>query len=187
MSDRGLMSVAPASPIPPSPRTVPDFVGNEVGGWALEPQKEAPRTSHFWGSEGPSFKDLLDTINPLQHLPIIGPIYRSITGDQPSHGARILGGALFGGHVMAARRLDRNTPASTGGEPATQVAAAVAPSAAPVQLAAATALSALRLPASSGPARLAHPTNAPNLYAFALPPQAGAAKAAVRTARGNGR
>ena len=35
------------------------------------------------GDDSPSFKDVLDTINPLQHIPIINTIYRELTGDQP--------------------------------------------------------------------------------------------------------
>ncbi len=44
-----------------------------------------------------SFADFLDIINPLQHIPIVSTIYRSITGDEISGAARIFGGALFGG------------------------------------------------------------------------------------------
>jgi hypothetical protein len=44
-----------------------------------------------------SFSDFLDIINPLQHIPIIGTIYRAITGDEISPSARIFGGFLFGG------------------------------------------------------------------------------------------
>lgn len=44
-----------------------------------------------------SFDDLVDTLNPLQHLPVIGDIYRKATGDQLSGMARVAGGFLFGG------------------------------------------------------------------------------------------
>ena len=53
----------------------------------------------FLGKDGLDFSDLLDVINPLQHLPIIGDIYRSITGDQISAPARMAGGTLFGGPI----------------------------------------------------------------------------------------
>ena len=46
-----------------------------------------------------SFGDLLDIINPLQHIPVIGSIYRSVTGDEISGPARIMGGMLYGGPV----------------------------------------------------------------------------------------
>ncbi len=55
----------------------------------------------LWSHGGLSgfFKDILDTINPLQHLPVIGSIYRYLTGDEPSGGARIVGDALYGGPI----------------------------------------------------------------------------------------
>ena len=31
---------------------------------------------HIWAQKGFEFHDLLDIVNPLQHLPIVGPIYR---------------------------------------------------------------------------------------------------------------
>lgn len=46
-----------------------------------------------------SFGDVLDAINPLQHIPIVSDIYRALTGDTISTGAQILGGGIFGGPV----------------------------------------------------------------------------------------
>lgn len=46
-----------------------------------------------------SFSDFLSIINPLQHIPIVGSIYRAITGDTIKPAARVIGGALFGGPV----------------------------------------------------------------------------------------
>ncbi len=51
----------------------------------------------FFGNDGFTFEDFLDLINPLQHIPIVSTIYRAATGDDISTGARVLGGALFGG------------------------------------------------------------------------------------------
>jgi hypothetical protein len=45
------------------------------------------------------FKELLDIINPLQHLPIISTIYRRITGDEIDPVAKVAGGALYGGLI----------------------------------------------------------------------------------------
>ncbi|MEQ9607469.1 MAG: hypothetical protein RLN99_07370, partial [Kiloniellaceae bacterium] len=44
-----------------------------------------------------SFGDFLDIINPLQHIPLVGNLYREVTGDEISPHARILGNTLFGG------------------------------------------------------------------------------------------
>ncbi|HKQ10203.1 MAG TPA: hypothetical protein VJS85_03355, partial [Rhizomicrobium sp.] len=43
------------------------------------------------------FGHLLDVINPLQHLPIIGTIYRAITGDKMCPIEKIAGDTLYGG------------------------------------------------------------------------------------------
>ncbi|MBI1326624.1 MAG: hypothetical protein GC136_03175 [Alphaproteobacteria bacterium] len=48
-----------------------------------------------------SFWDILDIVNPLQHLPIVSHIYRAVTGDTIKAPGRIIGGALFGGPVGA--------------------------------------------------------------------------------------
>lgn len=46
-----------------------------------------------------SFADFLDIINPLQHIPGVSTVYRELTGDTVSAGARLAGGALFGGPI----------------------------------------------------------------------------------------
>lgn len=43
------------------------------------------------------FLDLLDAINPLQHIPVVSTLYREATGDDIGNPARIAGGFLFGG------------------------------------------------------------------------------------------
>lgn len=51
-------------------------------------------------SQSLSFSDVLSSINPLQHIPIVGTIYRAITGDAPPPpAARMIGGILLGGPV----------------------------------------------------------------------------------------
>ena len=53
----------------------------------------------LWSHGSFGFKDLLDIVNPLQHVPIIGSIYRYLTGDEPSGGARIIGDTIYGGPI----------------------------------------------------------------------------------------
>lgn len=43
------------------------------------------------------FQHILDVINPLQHLPIIGTIYRAATGERLDPVEKIAGDALYGG------------------------------------------------------------------------------------------
>jgi hypothetical protein len=49
--------------------------------------------------DGLTFWDALDVINPLQHVPVVGDIYRELTGDEIKSGPRLAGGLLFGGIV----------------------------------------------------------------------------------------
>ena len=44
-----------------------------------------------------SFGDFLDMINPLQHIPLISAVYRSVSGDTINPVSRIAGDALYGG------------------------------------------------------------------------------------------
>ena len=44
-----------------------------------------------------TFDDLLSIVNPLQHIPIVSTIYRSLTGDTIKPFERILGDTLYGG------------------------------------------------------------------------------------------
>ena len=63
---------------------------------ALVPVKSEKAEHHRFG-----FGDLLDIVNPLQHIPVISTLYRRITGDTQSAISEIAGGALFGGIVGA--------------------------------------------------------------------------------------
>jgi hypothetical protein len=58
--------------------------------------------SRLWGEDGFSFGDILDALNPLQHLPIVSTLYRAFTGDAIAPAPRVLGDALFGGPIGAA-------------------------------------------------------------------------------------
>ena len=51
--------------------------------------------------DGFSFLDVLDIINPLQHIPVISTLYRDATGDELGAAARVAGGALWGGPIGA--------------------------------------------------------------------------------------
>lgn len=51
------------------------------------------------------FADLLDMINPLHHIPVVGHIYRRLSGDEIRPIGQIIGGAVFGGPAGAAGGL----------------------------------------------------------------------------------
>ena len=46
---------------------------------------------------GFSFGDLIDMVNPLQHIPVVGTLYRRITGDTINTVPKIAGATLYGG------------------------------------------------------------------------------------------
>jgi len=46
--------------------------------------------SSFWD-------DVLDVVNPLQHLPVVGTIYRAVTGDKIGDLEKVAGDTLYGG------------------------------------------------------------------------------------------
>ena len=49
------------------------------------------------GEGGISFDDLVDIVNPLQHIPVVSTLYRAITGDQIKTFPKIAGDTLYGG------------------------------------------------------------------------------------------
>jgi hypothetical protein len=51
----------------------------------------------FFEGESAGIGDVIDTINPLQHIPFVSTLYREFTGDTAGAGSSLLGGALFGG------------------------------------------------------------------------------------------
>ncbi len=55
--------------------------------------------------DGFSFWDLLDMVNPLQHIPVVNIAYRAITGDEIKPVSQIIGGGVFGGPAGLASGL----------------------------------------------------------------------------------
>jgi hypothetical protein len=63
------------------------------------PESSTLAFNEIWQDKekGLTFGDFLDIINPLQHIPVVSTIYRMVTGDEIGMGARLAGGALYGG------------------------------------------------------------------------------------------
>jgi hypothetical protein len=55
--------------------------------------------SRAWSGDEFSFRDVLDAINPLQHIPLVSTVYRYLTGDEIGAVPRIIGDSLFGGPI----------------------------------------------------------------------------------------
>jgi hypothetical protein len=73
---------------------------------AADSAPAAPGNTHAWKDGGSfSFHDILDMLNPLQHIPLISTLYRWITGDSPGNIAGVVGEGLYGGPIGAASGL----------------------------------------------------------------------------------
>jgi hypothetical protein len=128
-----------------------------------------------------SFSDVLSVLNPLQYIPIVGSIYRAVTGDTIPQAAQVLGGALLGGPLgLVASAANAVLEQSTGKDAEQHLAALFvpqddAPPASPQnkRYAAATPAS----PASEAGAT-AEPAPAPTAASASLP----AASAAIAAA-----
>ena len=84
------MAVTPAGS-PSTPAT-----GEPLTASPVLPEKDASGVSAFNDDDGPDFSDLLDIINPLQHIPIISTIYHHLTGDTEGAVAEVVGGTIYG-------------------------------------------------------------------------------------------
>ena len=58
-----------------------------------------------FGKDGMSFSDILDVINPLQHIPLISTLYRSVTGDEIDPASKLMGSTLYWGPFGAVTSL----------------------------------------------------------------------------------
>ena len=97
-----------------------------------------------------SFADFLDIVNPLQHIPVVSTLYRSITGDQIGTPEKIAGDTLYGGLVgLFASLGDAVFKEVTGKDVGDTVLAFLTGNDAPVQTAAASEKPAHVIPAES--------------------------------------
>jgi hypothetical protein len=83
---------------------------------ATPPQASAAQDpAHLWKDKSFSFHDLLDIINPLQHIPLVATVYRYLTGDTIGNVARVAGDALYGGPIgMASGIIQAGVQIDTG-------------------------------------------------------------------------
>ncbi|MDD3181981.1 MAG: hypothetical protein PHD48_04150 [Alphaproteobacteria bacterium] len=78
-----------------------------------------------------SLGDLVDLLNPLQHIPVIGSIYRELTGDEIKPDVQVAGSLLFGvatGSILLSAATGIASAAfeqQTGKEPTIQLAESV--------------------------------------------------------------
>lgn len=88
---------APARPAA-VPRAQPENAAAQPLKVEVQPLKaEVEKPSGIWESGSFSFWDIVDAINPLQHIPVVSTIYRKLTGDEMGYASRIAGDTLYSG------------------------------------------------------------------------------------------
>lgn len=97
--------------------------GAEMAGDAAETGASREVATEGDTGRGMSFWDVLDVINPLQHIPVVNRIYQAVTGDTIGTPAKIAGAALFFGPVgVALASADAVVKQTTGKDTLGQVA-----------------------------------------------------------------
>ena len=193
-STQSAFLVSPENYVPGGSSFIPGQGGRAASAPLDEDRGPAGIVASGKDGESLGFGDLLDAVNPLHHLPVVGTLYRAMTGDEIGPAARVAGGTLYGGAIgavaaLANAALEESTGADLGahvlalfsgdepaGEPAATQVAAAKPAPAPTAATAAAtatpaALAAAALPAAGAMAR---PTTAggqalPGNAASALP------------------
>jgi hypothetical protein len=94
-----LWGVSPLTPAGKSPTKL--AFGTPSAAGTAAPAKKSDGLK-LWDGGSFDFNDVLDVINPLQHLPVISSIYRAEVGDEIGAVPRLLGSMLYGGGLVGA-------------------------------------------------------------------------------------
>ena len=120
--DTGFAPWSLMTPDPAKARVRDAKTPDEGGSTAtVHEDKRAPEVAvgddYMFGDDGLTFGDFLDMVNPLQHLPVVGAVYRSLTDDQIDPGAQLAGGVLYGGPLgLASAALNNAIEEHTGND-----------------------------------------------------------------------
>ena len=61
---------------------------------------DTPEQAEFWSpGKDASFDEVMNSINPMHHIPVVSTIYRAVSGDTIGMGPRMIGAAIIGGPV----------------------------------------------------------------------------------------
>ncbi len=79
--------------VTPSPVTAPPQTASSRTGASADGKSHVQA---WYDKDGPGFSDVLDALNPLQHIPIISTLYRHLTGDTEGAASTLAGGTAYG-------------------------------------------------------------------------------------------
>lgn len=66
---------------------------------STETEKAAFELQPFAQGNVPGFADMLDILNPLQHIPVVNHYYQQWSGDQIGYLPQVIGSTLYGGSL----------------------------------------------------------------------------------------
>ena len=69
---------------------------SDIPAQSVPQRAAAEKPFTLWEKQSFGFGDLVDILNPLQHIPVVATIYRNMTGDKIGLAPRIIGGAIWG-------------------------------------------------------------------------------------------
>jgi hypothetical protein len=95
LAARSAANIPAAAPVARPPVVHPDAAAGSDAGAAAAGTKGSVAD----GDQDLSFWDVLDIVNPLQHIPIVGSVYRAVTGDEIKPAMQIGGDILYGGVI----------------------------------------------------------------------------------------
>lgn len=93
------MAISAFDPVQPRPAAEPLSSAPKAGAVESETPPETGGHAKAFAGDEFSFWDLVDVINPLQHIPVVSTLYRHLTGDEIGFVAKLAGAALLGGPI----------------------------------------------------------------------------------------
>jgi hypothetical protein len=88
----------------------------------IRPEAKANSDQSFFGKDGLTFRDVIDAVNPLNHIPIVSDLFASATEHKPSTASKLIGGTLLGGPIGFVASLATVMFENATGESPTQAA-----------------------------------------------------------------
>lgn len=110
--------------------TQPEWMRRNTGAYAPQVHPEGGMVQEIdpnYRERSYSFRDIMESFNPIQHIPVLGHLYRQATGTQLHPVARVLGGAVTGPLGVASALANTALENATGRDLAGHVLQAVAP------------------------------------------------------------
>lgn len=108
----------------------PEWIRRNTGAYAPSVPAEGGMVQEIdpnYRERSYSFRDIMESFNPIQHIPVLGHLYRQATGTQLHPVARVLGGAATGPLGVVSALANTALESATGRDLSGHILHAVAP------------------------------------------------------------